>query len=210
VLAARGDPALILARYASDGTPDSDVATALRLARDFDAGLAFAGSLPEHPRVSQVSWTSPDLIRGEFLWLAGRTVEARAPLERNRDALAALLRDKAEDPRLHAAMGLNLALLGDTQAAVSAAERAVELIPYDRDAMEAGEWVFYLAAVQAIAGRAADAVATLDRYLGMPGYFGTAFIEADPRFDSLRELPAFGELLARHGDLSPPQGAPDR
>jgi Flp pilus assembly protein TadD len=176
-----------------------NVPTALRLARDFEGGLALADSLSGGPQMDQTGWESADLIRGEFLWLTGRAQEARAPLQRTREELAVLLRDEPQDPRLHAALGLTLALLGNASEAVTAGRKAVELVPPGRDAMDAGVWVLSLAGIQAIAGRRADAVASLNRYLGMPGYYGTAFLAADPRFDSLREDPAFRELLARYG-----------
>ncbi|HXI02110.1 MAG TPA: hypothetical protein VNI57_02930, partial [Candidatus Saccharimonadales bacterium] len=197
-LIARGDPAPALALYAPGTTMDPDFSTAFRLARDYEGGLAFADTLPGGPLLNQTRWTSADLLRGEFLWLAGRSADSRAPLKRVHDELAVLLRNDPDDPRLHGAMGLTLALLGEAPEAAAEAEKTVQLVPPDRDAMEAGIWVYGLAVVQAIGGRHADAVASLDRALGMPGYVSTAFIEADPFFDSLQDDPAFRELLARY------------
>jgi non-specific serine/threonine protein kinase len=196
-----GEPALALALPASALQFDTDlVVTGFRLARDFEGGLAFVDSLPEGPRAEQISWTSTDLLRGEYLRLAGRAAEAAAPLRRTRDELAALLAADREDPRLHAAMGLTLALLGEGPEAIAAAERAAALVPPERDAMDSGTWLMELCTVQALVERRADAVACLDRYLAMPGYFGVEYFAREPRFDSVRDEPAFLELVARYGE----------
>ena len=80
---------------------------------------------------------------------------------------------------------------------MSSGRRAVELLPYTRDAMDAGNYVLTLAQIYTLLGQKEDAVHQLDRYLSNPGVCGAGFIERYPLFDPLQDDPAFQEVL-RH------------
>jgi len=88
--------------------------------------------------------------------------------------------------------------MGDPEAAVSAGHHAVELMPYDRDAMDAGHFVWNLIRIHALLGQKEDAIRELDRYLSHPGIFGAGYIERHPLFDFLKGDPAFQAVLRSH------------
>jgi len=103
-----------------------------------------------------------------------------------------------EDPRLHAGLGVAAAILGDRQAAVEAAQRAVELVPLSLDALDAPDYIYNLAVVYAIVAEDEAALRMLDDYFSVPS-FRTALwkTEADPNFASVRALPGWAAVEAK-------------
>ena len=54
----------------------------------------------------------------------------------------------------------------------------------------------YLALTYMLAGRRADAIATLERLLAVPSAQTVSLLRLDPTYDSLRGEPAFQRLVA--------------
>jgi tetratricopeptide (TPR) repeat protein len=130
----------------------------------------------------QVDWTPRSLKRAEILSRLGRAEEAREEYATaERQATAALL-DAPEDPRIHAALGLASAGLGKAEAAVNAARRAVALVPYEKDAMDAWVYSWNLALVYARLGRHDEAMRQVGIYLSHPGIYSEAWVRAHPDF----------------------------
>jgi hypothetical protein len=96
------------------------------------------------------------------------------------------------------AVGLSdaYALLGNKQAALKAAERAVALLPRAKNAVTGPRIEDNLAVVEAIVGEKSRAIATLRRLLVTPydEPITPALLRLDPRWDTLRADPAFQEL----------------
>jgi serine/threonine-protein kinase len=98
---------------------------------------------------------------------------------------------------IEANMAVALAMRGEREAAVRLADGSVERLSVERDAIEGTALLDYLAMVYVLTGRRADAIATLERELAVPSTLTVPLLRLDPRYDSLREDPAFQRLAAR-------------
>ena len=86
------------------------------------------------------------------------------------------------------------ATLGDKDAAIREAERAITLVPTDKDAVEGPDFEERLAAVAAEIGDKNRAIAMLQRLLEIPGSLTPAILRLEPMWDPLREDPRFQKL----------------
>ena len=99
-----------------------------------------------------------------------------------------------DDSRLHSALGLALAGLGQDQAAIDAARRGVEILPVSLDAGTGPYRLFELALVQTQVGRTDDALDTLRQVLSIPARVSKRLVKIDPRFAGVVARPEFEEL----------------
>lgn len=106
---------------------------------------------------------------------------------------------RGEDRRFLRHLAIAYALLNNAEAADRAMERALEILPLDRDAQESA-WVRpMIVAMDAYLGRVDKTLEGLDELLTEPAFFGTVpIVELDPTYRELREDPRFQELLDRH------------
>lgn len=108
-------------------------------------------------------------------------------------------RQLAETPDYQTEAALALAAAGLNRAAdaVAHAERAVELLPISKDAVEGPLYVYLKARVQARVGNHAAAFATLDELFSVPGFYNEHWVLRDPSFASLRRHSSFSAAVAR-------------
>jgi Flp pilus assembly protein TadD len=107
------------------------------------------------------------------------------------------MRDQApEDARIHAALGMALASLGEDEAALRAARHATELLPVEREVLRGSFLMDDLARTQARLGDHAAALATLARLLASRNHaISPGLARLDPEWRGLREDPRFESLL---------------
>jgi serine/threonine-protein kinase len=128
----------------------------------------------------------------------GELGRARAAYEQARALLASRLEQDPRDPRLHAALGLALAGLDRPSEAIRHGRRAVELFPLSTDRLQAPVYAIDLALIHTMVGEERAAVEGLESVLSIPSTLSVAWLEADPRWDPLRDDPGFAALLERH------------
>ena len=90
------------------------------------------------------------------------------------------------------------AILGNRDEAVRSAQRAVELLPISRDAMEGPAYVVNLAETYASFGEVEAAVEQFDLYLSVPAPRSITRILLDPAIDPIRDDPRFQALVAKY------------
>ena len=127
---------------------------------------------------------------------AGDEARARTLAETARKAFEEQLRASPDDPERLASLGLALAYLGRSAEAARAGERAVALVPVEKDAYRGPLLLHQLARIRAATGRNEEAIDALERLLAVPYTLTPAWLRADPTFDALRASPRFRKLVA--------------
>jgi hypothetical protein len=95
-----------------------------------------------------------------------------------------------------------LAQLGEKDAALAEAQRASELQPESRDAVDGPHITEDAAQVHAILGDNSRAIEILDGLLNRPSYLTVQGLRVNPVWDPLRNDPQFQALLNKHGGKS--------
>jgi len=135
--------------------------------------------------------------------LAGDIAGAKAAAEQARNMLKPLCKNQPDNFVFAQELSLAYALLGDKDAALREAERAIMLLPSTKDRVYGPSSEELLALIQTIFGEHSRAISTLGRLLQTP-YSGTilyapapvtsALLKLDPTWDRLRSDPAFKKL----------------
>jgi serine/threonine-protein kinase len=172
------------------------------------------------PRLKEVL-AKPDPALGYFngelrFWLgwaqevAGDHAAAQESWRQARSELDPFLKEQPENISLLADLALTNMGLGDKAAAFALAERAMGVMPVEKDAFGAPLAIEVLARVAAQMGEPDRAIAALQKLLSIP-YYGPlalnmpltpALLRLDPMFDPLRNDPRFQKLAASEAPKS--------
>ena len=128
----------------------------------------------------------------------GQSAEAHSALLQAKELAEAAVRKAPNEESRHALLAAALAGLGEKDAAIAEAEKAVELLPISVDAFEGVQPKGALAQVYALTGENQKAIAILDELLSRPSDLTVEFLKLDPIYDGLRNDPAFQALLEKH------------
>jgi tetratricopeptide (TPR) repeat protein len=170
------------------------------LDRRFEESLETLASMPEDFYSNQFYAIPTDLNRAYAFKGLGRQDEARAAAEEAATAIEAEVLANPGDPRMHAALGQAYAMLGREEEAVREAKRAVKLQPIAADALEGPAKVLGLALTQTILENNPEACEALDEvFVSRSGLLSVPALEADPRFDPLRQAPCYKMLIEKFG-----------
>jgi TolB-like protein/Tfp pilus assembly protein PilF len=134
--------------------------------------------------------------------LDGDTVDAKVTAEQMRDPLEALSKNQTENPIFAAVLSFADAVLGQKDSALKRAERAVMLLPSNRDRLISPGFEELQALIQTMVGENSRAIPTLTRLLQTPYSsllypqipITPALLRLDPLWDPLRSDPAFQKL----------------
>ena len=125
-------------------------------------------------------------------------LEARAAFLKAKTAAEEQIKRSPDDAKLHMQLAKALAQLGAKEAALAEAQRASELQPESKDALDGPHITEGVAEVYAIIGDNDRAIEILDGLLNRPSYVTAQGLRVNPIWDSLRNDPRFQALIDRH------------
>jgi serine/threonine-protein kinase len=128
----------------------------------------------------------------------GDDAAARTAFLKAKNILEEQLKQKPDDADLRVQFAKLLAWLGEKDAAVAEAQRAIDLRPESKDAFEGPQVTEQVAQVYTILGDNARAIELLDELLSRPSEVTSQSLKLDPAWDPLRNDPAFQALFAKH------------
>jgi serine/threonine-protein kinase len=103
--------------------------------------------------------------------------------------------DFPEDQRLYSSLGIVYAGLGLDAMAISSGEKAVELLPVNKEAYKGPFLVEDLAQIYVMVGKYDKAMEQIKYLLSIPGLLSTKILELDPRWAPLRIQPEYKKLF---------------
>ncbi len=163
--------------------------------RQFDRALEFMANMPGN-EVESRWWNWPkELIECHAYHWLGREEEARDSCGLALSNTQHDLEDRPKDPRLWVVVGHCQAILGNSDEAIQAAERAVDFA--GAIVAEQAQFRGDLAAISAIAGDSDRAIEVLRELLARPGWLTRQWVAVLWQFDNLRDDPRFQELVGR-------------
>ena len=128
----------------------------------------------------------------------GDEAAARAAFLKAKSILEEQLKQKPDDADLRVQFAKLLAWLGEKDAAIAEAQRAIDLRPESKDAFEGPAVAEQAAQVYVIIGDNARAIELLDELLSRPSELTSQILKLDPAWDPLRNDPAFQALFAKY------------
>jgi TolB-like protein/class 3 adenylate cyclase len=127
---------------------------------------------------------------------AGDIAGARATAQQMLGPLETLCKKDPDNPNFVSVLSLIHAVLGQKDAAIKEAERAITLLPSGKDAVDGPRQAENLASVEALVGDKNRAIPRLQRLLEIPytNFLTPALLRLDPKWDPLRGDPRFQKL----------------
>jgi TolB-like protein/Flp pilus assembly protein TadD len=147
------------------------------------------------------------VARAAIHLLAGDAANARDEIESGRAFVEARLREQPDDGYALSQLSWIDTALGRNAEALTAARRAAELVPPEKDDVEGPEALAGLAEVEARTGQTAEAIKTLRRVLMLPAGMVVSIerLKIDPVWDPIRNDPGFQQLLKGTELIGPPK-----
>ena len=176
-----------------------DEANLLLLTRKYDQLLQLAEKFPDDafarmPGSLAMKYFALGIARKGL----GDEAAARAAFLKAKDILAEQVKQKPDDADLRVQLAKMLAWLGEKDAAIAEAQRAMDLRPESKDAFEGPPITEQAAQVYAIIGDNARAIELLDGLLSRPSEVTLPTLKVNPVWDPLRNDPAFQALFTKY------------
>jgi TolB-like protein/Flp pilus assembly protein TadD len=128
----------------------------------------------------------------------GDDAASRTALLKAKDILEEQVKQKPDDADLHVQLAKLLAWLGEKDAAIAEAQRAMDLRPESKDAFEGPQITEQVAQVYAMLGDNTRAIELLDGLLSRPSEVTLQALKLNPAWDPIRNDPGFQALFAKY------------
>ena len=168
--------------------------------RRYTEGLQAAESLPDDQLAAL-----PGALFGKYysIGFARKALHdeagARDAFLKAKNAVEEQLQRSPDVEKTHIQLAKVLAQLGEKDAALAEAQRAIELLPESKDAFGGPEITAGAAEVYSILGENDRAIESLDELLSRPSAVTVEGLKVNPIWDPLRSDPRFQTLLQKYG-----------
>jgi len=169
----------------------------LFLERQFDEAIQLIhGRLTEYPDLSDIERFFNPFFLVQAKENAGDIAGARATAQQMLGPLETLSQKDPDNPNFAEVLSLIYAVLGQKDAAIKEAERAMTLLPNGKDAVDGPRAEENLAFVEVLVGAKNGAIPRLQRLLEIPysNCLTPALLRLHPQWDPLRGDPRFQKL----------------
>jgi len=129
----------------------------------------------------------------------GDAAGSRDALLKAKELAQKWVNEAPNEAKRHEPLAEVLAWLGEKDAAIAEAKRAMELVPESVDAFDGPVCTQRLAEVYAIVGEPEKAIDLLDGLLSRPTQVTVAQVRISPILDPLRQDPRFIAMMKKHG-----------
>jgi tetratricopeptide (TPR) repeat protein len=129
----------------------------------------------------------------------GDVAGAREAFLKTKEFAQKWMNEAPNEAKRHEPLAQALAWLGEKDAAIAEAKRAMELVPESVDAFDGPVCTQRLAEVYALVGEHQKAIELLDGLLTRPTQVTLANIRISPIMDPLRQDPNFIAMIKKHG-----------
>jgi tetratricopeptide (TPR) repeat protein len=135
--------------------------------------------------------------RGLVARLRGDEPAAHAAFANARSELQQIVRDQPDYAAALCAIGVVDAALGNKEDAIRESQRAIELIPVSKNAIDGARMIQYLAVIYAWTGNKDAAIERLTEVVKLPGsHVSYGNLRLNPLWDPLRGDPRFEAIVA--------------
>ena len=172
----------------------------LEIDRDFRTYLSTIDSMATAIEYSEDVVIQKDLAYARAYQFMGNDELCVRNAEKAMKVLNSELRLRADDARVHVALGHAYAFLGDRAAALEEGKRALDLAPVSWDALIGTGILRQYAELATMAGDEDEAIRALDMLRSAPGgglRVSAPTLKAEPVWDPLRDNPGFKRLLEK-------------
>jgi serine/threonine-protein kinase len=138
------------------------------------------------------------VMKGIMYLQLKRAGPATAQFDSARGHLERMRVDQPDQAWIHGLLGVAYAGLKRPDEAIRSAERAEELLPVSRDALDGPEWVINLGRVHAMLGNEEKAIEYYGRALSIPSWVSSHSLRLDPILETLVKNPDFQRVLDAH------------
>ena len=140
------------------------------------------------------------LMRAFIYDYLGQKEQAGAAYDSARVLLEQELTRHGDDPRYHSSLGLAFAGMGLKDQAIRAGQKAMELLPVQKDAVYGTMFVLDFAAICTMSGEYDRALEQVEYLLSIPSPMSEGWLKMDIRFAPLLKLPECQALLKKNAE----------
>ncbi len=193
----------------------ADAQRILRLAEERIAPTAWRAPMLDfariiyHPRLEEVlarirpgayglDSATYHVMKGTMYLQLERVPQATAQFDSARILLEVMRVNQPDQAWIHGLLGEAYAGLERPEEAIRSAERAEQLLPVSKDALDGPEWVINLGRIHTMLGNEARAIAYYGRALSIPSWVSANSLRRDPLLAKLNRNPEFQKMLAAH------------
>ncbi|HJT79789.1 MAG TPA: protein kinase [Chthoniobacterales bacterium] len=159
--------------------------------RDYAEAARIIGTIPPDKRDA-----SDVLFDGMIQRQLGNMDKFRELVLKSKDLYENQLKDRADDPNAYNWLALACAFLDQKEEALALIDRAAELAPLSRDAVDAPNWMMTLAEIHSVTGDKEAALTELEKLAKLPNSPTYGDLANSAMWDGLRDEPRFKQILA--------------